>query len=225
MFNPIPNHVQQALARLVTQYKNSTNLQNLLSALIGPIQGIESALTDMNSLRYMAEAQGVQLDVIGIIVGLTRSGGQSDSSYRLALQGQIKINISQGQPEQIIQAYKLFTGSPFVILDEYHNASFILESDFTPSSQAEADQLILTIKQAAPVGVRIDELICFDPTEAFAYAGSMPGKGYDDGTGLVGGKYPAAFQYIGPGFAYAGNDPTGMGYGSDRDPLAGGAYL
>lgn len=224
MFSPIPNHVQQALARLVTQYKNATKLQGLLTSLVNPIQDIESSLTDMNNLRYLQQAQGVQLDVIGIIVGLPR-GGRNDAQYRLALQAQIKVNVSCGQPEQVIQAYALFTGSPLVLLDEYRNASFILESDFDPGSQLAADNLILTVKQASPVGVRLDEIICFDPTEPFAYAGSLPGNGYDDGSQTVGGKYPNAYQYIGPGFAYAGDDPTGMGYGSDQDPLAGGAYL
>lgn len=225
MFNPIPNHVQQALARLITQYKNSPNLQNLLTAVIKPIQDIENALSDMNSLRYLALAQGVQLDVIGVIVGLPRPGGMSDDQYRLELQGQIQINISEGQPEKIIQAYLLFTGSPEVIISEFHNASFILASSWSPADQAAVDQMILTIKKASPVGVRIDGLITYDETMAFSYDGTLPGLGYDDGTQTVGGKYSRLHQYIGGGFAYAGDDPSGLGYGTLLDPLVGGAYL
>lgn len=224
MFEPISDHVQQALKRLLYQYQNSPNLIATLTALIGPIQGIESALSDMNTLRYLDQATGAQLDVIGVIVGYPRPPGTSDSVYRLDLQGQIQINTSQGQAEQVIQAYKLFTGSAFVILDEYRSAQMTLEGSFLPADQAAADKLILTVKQAAPVGVRIDRIIAFDPLAAFAYAGNLPGLGYDDGAGS-GGMYPAAFEYIGPGFAYAGDDPSGMGYGSAVDPLSGGAYL
>lgn len=224
MFSPIPNHVQAALARLLTQYQGATNLKNLLTGLVTPIQDIEDALVDMNNLRYLPQAQGVQLDVIGIIVGLPRPPGLSDAAYILELYGQIKINTSCGQPEQVIQAFLLFTQQTFCILDEY-SASIILEDAYQIPNQQVADQLFLTLNQVRPAGVRIDELISFDPDNAFAYAGNLPGGGYDDGSGNVGGKYPLGWKYVGPGFAYLGDDPTGMGYGSVDDPLAGGCYL
>ena len=178
----------------------------------------------MNNLRYLPEAQGAQLDIIGVIVGISRPKGMSDAQYLLLIYGQIKINISQGQPEQLIQAYLLFTSAPEVILTEFQ-ASVILASSYIPPDQHTVDNLITTLKQAAPAGVRIDGLISYDETMAFAYDGTLPGLGYDDGTQTVGGKYAALYQFIGGGFAYAGDDPSGLGYGSLLDPLAGGAYL
>lgn len=225
MFSPIDNHVQQALARLLTQYKNSTNLQNLLTAIINPIQDIEGVLGELNDLRYLPDATGVQLDVIGIIVGLPRPVGATDAEYVLDLYGQIKINTSQGQPEQLIQAFLLFTGAATCILTEFENASFLIASPYVPPSQAVIDSLITTLSQAAPVGVRMDGIISYDATNAFAYDGALPGAGYDDGSQTVGGLYAQLDQFIGGGFAYDGDDPTGLGYGTLLDPLAGGAYL
>lgn len=224
MFNPIENHVDQALARLLEQYKNSPNLQGLITAIVGPIQTIEDELVDMNTLRYLPAATGAQLDVIGIIVGIKRVAGQSDASYLASIYGQIAVNISEGEPEQVITAFNVLTGSNFTIIAEFL-CSVILESAWVPSSQAQVDQIITTLQQATPAGVRVDGIVSFDPTEAFAYDGVLSGLGYDDGSQTVGGKYPTLYQFIGGGFAYDGDDIDGLGYGSLQDPLVGGAYL
>ena len=225
MFTPINNHVEQAIARLVTQYKNAPNLQGLITAIVEQIQIIENSLTDMNTLRYLPDAQGQQLDNIGQIVGIARPAGMSDALYLNLILGQIKINTSQGQPEQVIQLFLLLTGAPFVILYEGANAEILLESSFQVPDQPTADNLIETISQATPAGVRVDGIVSFDPTMAFAYDGPLPGFGYDDGSQTVGGKYAELWEYAGGGFAYDGSDPSGLGDGSLSDPLCGGTYL
>lgn len=224
MFTPINNHVQQALARLLQQYANSPNIQNLITALVNPIQDIESELTDMNNLRYLPEATGAQLDIIGSIVGIARISGQSDASYLNSIYGQITINTSQGQPEQVIQAFSIFTGADMIILYEAL-AAVMIETTWVPGSQTEVDTLITNMMQVTSAGVRFDGIIVYDPTMAFAYDGVLQGLGYDDGSQTVGGEYPTLYQFIGGGFAYDGTDPTGLGYGSIHDPLVGGVYL
>lgn len=224
MFTQITTHLQDAIARLITQYQNAPNLQGLLTAFVGPIQDIENALVDMNTLRYLGLAAGQQLDNIGKIVGLARPAGASDATYQNLILGQIKINTSQGQPEQVIQLFLLLTLANLVILTE-GVGSIILETDYQIPDQASADQLITILQQCTPAGVRIDGIVSFDPANAFAYDGLLPGSGYDDGTQTVGGLYPTLWQFIGGGFAYDGDDPTGLGYGSLKDPLVGGVYL
>lgn len=225
MFIQIFNHVQQGLNRLITQYQQATNLQGLLSAYIEQVQTIENALVGMNTLRYLSGAQGVQLDNIGQIVGITRPPGASDATYYNLILGQIKINTSDGQPEQVIQLFLLLTGAAYVILYEGWLADIVLESQYQIPNQATADELITTLSQATPAGVRVDGIVSFDPDMAFAYDGALPGFGYDDGSQTIGGKYAQLWQFIGGGWAYDGNDQTGLGYGSLQDPLAGGAYL
>lgn len=225
MFTPIPDHIQQALARILTQYQNSPNFQGLISALVGPVQDIESALSSMNVDRYLPAAVGVQLDNIGEIVGFPRPAGMPDDIYRQELYGEIKINFSQGQPEQAIQVFLLFTQTPFCILYEGHNAEVLIEGTWVPPSQADVDRLIGILQNTLPAGVRCDGIVQFDPSNAFAYDGGLSGAGYDDGSQTVGGQYARLWEFLGPGFAYDGDDPTGMGYGTLFDPLAGGAYL
>lgn len=224
MFNPIVNYVGDALKRLLTQYFDSPNFQGLLTAMIKPMQDIESTLTDMNTLRYLPNAQGAQLDIIGEIVGIKRPPGASDALYLQYIYGKIKENFSQGQPEQVIQVFQLFTGAGLVIYKE-GVAGFVLSSAWVPPDQATLDNIITILQNTAPAGVRCDGIISFDATNAFAYDGNLPGAGYDDGSQTVGGKYAQLYEFLGPGFAYDGNDSTGEGYGTLFDPLAGGAYL
>lgn len=225
MFSPIPNNIQQALARLLTQYSNAPNLQGLLKAMLSQIQGIEQVLTDMNNLRYIPNAMGAQLDLIGALVGIKRPPGASDAVYLQLIQGQIAINTSDGQPENAIQVFLLFTQTSFVFFYEEANAGVLMEGVWVPPNQAAVDSLITTLQNTLPAGVRCDGIVQCDETIPFAYDGIFPGAGYDDGSQIVGGKYAKLWEYKGPGFAYAGADRTGQGYGTLFDPLAGGSYL
>lgn len=224
MFTPIPNHVQQALSRLLQQYSKAVNIQGVLTAIISPLQLIESTLTDMNNLRYLSGAFGAQLDVIGVIVGIAREVGQSDADYLNAILGQISLNFSDGQPEEAIGAFNFLTGSTFTILVEFV-AAIMLESAWVPPNQATIDRVISNLTLGTPAGVRVDGIVSFDPTNAFTYDGNLPGGGYDDGSQTIGGKYATLYQFIGGGFAYDGDDISGLGYGSLQDALVGGAYL
>lgn len=224
MFDPISNHAQQAIARLLNQYRSSTKLQNLLSALIAPLQDIEAALGDMNVSRYLPAAVGAQLDLIGKIVGLERPPGASDAVYIQELYGQIKINTSQGQPEQAIQTYQLFTGAALALLFEFFPGEIQMQSDYTPPDQATVEMLIRILYEVIPAGVRPHGLVAYNPMRKFAYAGSLPSAGYgtlSDST--KGGVYPHFYRQK-QTFRYAGVNPDSGGYGSLIDPLVGGVY-
>lgn len=226
MFTNIPNHVQQALARLITQYRGKPNIIGLITAFVQQLQIIENSLSDMNILRYINDAVGQQLDNIGKIVGLPRPPGLSDSAYRLELLGQIKINISQGQPEQIIQVFLLFTMADQVRLFEEYPAEVLVESSYNPPDQDTLNSILRILGQTAPAGVRINGLVVYDDTSPFSYRVNLaPGLGYGSvGTPGVGGKYGTIKRAIYP-FGYGVNSTKIIGYGTRRDPLIGGAYI
>lgn len=222
MFVQDNQKIQEALARLISQYQGSPKLKSLIAAFVQPLQDAEAALTVMNNARYLPNAQGAQLDLIGAIVGIPRPPGASDAVYLNDIYGQIKINTSQGQPEQVIQTFQLFTGATLVILTECFPAEILISSDYVPTSQADVDQLLKILGEVAPAGVRPDGIIAFDSTEAFAFDGTLPGLGFGsvyDPT--AGGKLPLLFlrnTY----FEFAGDDVHGAGLGSVQDPLVGG---
>lgn len=195
MFTPITTHVQQALARLLTQYSRAPLFQGLLTALINPIQDIENALTDMNTLRYLPEAVGQQLDNIGQIVGISRLVGQSDASYLIAILTQIQINTSDGTPEQLISLFFILTAATQILFFEFFPGDYMIQSPFDPGSTDAADQIISILQTASPAGVNCDGIVAYAATTSFAYAGITVALGY--GTVIdptVGGTYPILYS-------------------------------
>lgn len=224
MFNPISTHITDALARLMTQYQDAPYLRGFIQSIVGPVQEIEDSLGGMNTLRLLASATGIQLDNIGTIVGMARTPGDSDTIYRHKLYAQIKINTSEGQPEQAIQMYKIFTEAMLVLLYEFFPGSVMIESDYMPPDQPTVDLLLNILSEVLPAGVRPLGIVSFDETEAFAYDGTLAGLGYGTASdSSVGGKYPMLFLRN-TFFEYDGSDPGGAGYGSVSDPLVGGLY-
>lgn len=224
MFTPINDHLPQALARLMTQYAQAENLKNFITAIVNPVQEIEGVLGDLNTLRTLAIAFGQQLDNIGKIVGLERPPGADDDTYRNDLYAEIKINTSEGQPEQAIQTYQLFTGATLVLFFEHFPAEVSVESDYVPPDQTTVDLLLGILQKVLPAGVRCDALVSFDSSMAFAMDGPLPGLGFDDDDNPgVGGMFPTEFVRN-TFFEMDGDDATGAGFGSDDDPLVGGWF-
>jgi len=67
------DHAQLAISRLVTQFSESSNLIGYIRSIISESDVIESELCDVLSLRTLDTATNAQLDVIGIIVGQSRT--------------------------------------------------------------------------------------------------------------------------------------------------------
>ena len=191
MFAPITTHVQDAVARLITQYKNSPNIIGVITVFAQQIQVIENALINMNILRYLNGASGVQLDNIGSIVGIARTTGQTDAQYINDIFAQIKINTSDGQPEQVIQTFQLFTGTAQVRLFEFFPGEVLIESEYYPPDIPTVNSLFAILDEVLAAGVAAVGVVCYDSVAPFAYRVS---------------------------------DSPGVGYGTNKDPLVGGAY-
>ena len=226
MFTEITTYQQNALARLLTEYQQSPVLQGVLSAFITQVQLIEDALVGMNTLRYLGNASGQQLDNIGQIVGIARPPGASDAQYLLDIYGQIKINTSQGQPEQAIQTFLLFTQVSQVRMFEFFPGDVLMESVYNPPDLMAFESIIHILDEVLPAGVRSIVLVVYDPVSPFCYAGTMlPAAGYGSvSTPGVGGKYGTLLRPFNGPFGYAGNNTIIRGYGTRRDPIVGGAY-
>lgn len=224
MFQVITNHQAQAIARLLTQYRGRTTIEGTVGALVDPIQDLEYALAGMNVLRTLEGSVGIQLDLLGAIVGQARVGGQSDDSYRLAIKARIQENTSQGEPAALIQTFLLLTGISQVLLDELYPASFMMESAFLPTTQ-QAYDIITILDMVAAGGVRCDGIIAYDPDAAFSMDGSLPGAGFGDANDASAGGFFSTYFSPNVDFAFAGDDPTLGGFGHIADPLVGGQFV
>ena len=224
MFTPIPNHIEQAQARLIQQYATAPNFLNLLAALIDPAQTIENVLNDLNTLRTLDTAFGQTLDNIGTIVGLARLYGQTDDSYRQALYVRIGINLSEGQPNRVIQTFQTYTGENVLIYNEYRG-EFMIESALAYPTQADVDATLEIMSEVAPVGVRCDGFVTYDPLTPFAFDGTLFGAGWGDELDPTQGGLWSIYRTRDGEFAFAGSDSSAEGWGSIQDPLVGGEFI
>jgi len=83
----IVEHVNQVESKLVTQFKDSKNLINYIKTLLLESDTLEQAFADIVDKRWIDTATGDNLDVIGAIVGQTRSFIDAEIFEYFAFQG------------------------------------------------------------------------------------------------------------------------------------------
>ena len=91
----IPDHAQQAISRLLEQFKGMPKIESMLSVVASEIQAVEDSAFVFFTSRAIDNAVGAQLDGIGRIVSELRNG-RVDDSYRLRLKARILANRSSG---------------------------------------------------------------------------------------------------------------------------------
>jgi len=225
MIPTINDHIEKAKDRLLTQYREKQRVGWVIEAVVNEIQNLENVFALLATDRTLDVSAGVQLDRIGVIVGLSRVPGQSDADYRQALKVKIGQNISEGEPESVIQTFRTLTGATLVILNDgaYAELSLMANLQFT---QEQINVLHREMKKVIAAGVRIDGIGSFDATEPFAFAGSLPGRGFGDTLDpLAGGKFATVKRQNDKKFAFDGFNPDNSGFGTVFDPIVGGLFI
>lgn len=160
----ITNHFQRALALLVSQFRGQkadgelTNLQKLLKVLVTAAQRLEDAKWQLKTERWLSTAFGVQLDEIGVILGLPRNSNESDEDYRERLQFQIFINITSGTPEEVMAVLAFLTNATHTNYHDIGIAAFQLETNGLkfPNPPNELNDAIF---QVSPAGVNYAPIV------------------------------------------------------------------
>lgn len=175
----ILNTFERAIDLLASQFRfnlpdgSLTNLQKLIQAIEVPAQNLEGVNWELKTLRWLDLAVGVQLDLLGEILGLPRNIGETDESYRERLQFQIFINSSSGTPEDAIRALAFFTQASHIGYFEIPSAFFQLETNGTRFPQNYND-LNTAIKNISPAGVNYAPIVATLGSEIpFEMAGDL----------------------------------------------------
>lgn len=108
------DHITKGLSRIITQYKESENLINYIITLLTEANNIEDVIFQLYEERYLDTATGVQLDVLGQIVGQARFNIEvmgnirplTDDEYRYVLRVKIATNENGVTPKEIINNIK-----------------------------------------------------------------------------------------------------------------------
>lgn len=218
----ISTHVQDAENRLLEQYKNQPNISALLDSFIGPIQEIEDGLEALNNNRGVNFAMGVQLDRLGDLVGIAR-GTMLDDAYRIRIKIRIIQNLSQGEPERLIQVYSGLIGASLVEIQEHFPGGVGLSGN-GPIPFGQETLIYQNVQAIAAAGVRVDYIETYPSDSPFVFGGGpVLGSGFGDLNNLnVGGGMGEIHVPVGIKFAFAGGAPGNDGFGDLRDPVMGG---
>lgn len=175
------DHEEQALGRLLEQYKGKPKLAGLIVDHAAQMQEVENALWGVYEDRLLGNAEGDQLDQIGTAVGQAR-GGLDDATYRLWISARIILNRSSGTLQQILAIAELVVNDPAATLElrEDFPAAFTLLVGGVAITPFTAAGLMTFMRLAKAGGVRA-VLDWFEvlPAEAFRF---------DIGPGLDQGK-------------------------------------
>jgi len=187
----IDNHYELGIARLIEQYKQSVNMKAFIKPPIDQLQDLEDVAYSLYGLYNIDNNSGIYLDQIGGIVGQQRFGF-GDDVYRLLIRARIAINVSGGNPENIINIVRLISGSDDIYYFELYPAAF--QVGFAGEVDPALESFIVdAINVASPAGVSLDLVVVFDEDTPFTF-GAMDGefdvdRGFgDEGDPNIGGK-------------------------------------
>lgn len=171
----ITEHVQEALNNLLAQFKGKPKIAGLITSYVNQIQDLEDVFFQLLIDRWLDNAEGVQLDGFGSIVGQAREG-KNDDDYRLAIKAKIQLNLSEGTTEDIIDILRAALGLFTVEVVEYFPAAFTAElvEPLDPSTNPNVLAVILNSGRSA--GVK--SVLLFKVADPFQYD---TGLGYDEG--------------------------------------------
>jgi hypothetical protein len=101
----IGNHLEQANDNLISQFKDCPNINLLLKFAMDELDKAQVDIEDLQeSIFNLEAAEGTNLDLCGMYVGITRVGSQSDRVFRNRILAQVFINICDGTLPKILNA-------------------------------------------------------------------------------------------------------------------------
>lgn len=96
---------------LYTQFRDAVTWQQLTDDVLGPqFQALEDAAQQLLSLFSIDDSEGVQLDILGRVVGQPRNS-VSDALYRVYLRARILANRSTGTVEDLYRVLNALLGA------------------------------------------------------------------------------------------------------------------
>lgn len=151
----ITDYASRALGRLPDHLLDATDFRKLVTAISEEAQEVEDFYDDLFNLRMIDAAEGEQLDQIATILDVERSVGQSDTAFRAAIYGKAAALQQAGEPETLIQVYKLIWTATKVFLIEHPPATIELIAEVTtdPESSGLDTQAIRAIDGVKAAGV------------------------------------------------------------------------
>ncbi len=175
----ITDHVARGKDRLIELFKGGKPvLDGLMSSHIDQLQLLEDAIWVVLLQRLLPNAQGVQVDAVGRIVGAFRDG-QTDDEYKASIAIQIRVNRSFGTTTDIFEILALCTDLPFTYQDENYD-TFHVYIDLVPAPIIRAILRAMGIAKAAGYRALVEyvtDAVLRTDIQKFGWSGGATGQG------------------------------------------------
>lgn len=175
----IADYAVEAESRPISQYQGRPRLLALILSYVNRCQELEDAAWDVILRRMIDNAEDSQLDTIGKIVGQLRNG-QDDATYRIYITARIRINRSQGHPDDVIDVLQLIDSAVFSYSEFYPCAAWI---EYSEPPTASAAVLFDLARLAIASGVQLF-LVAETQTDGFLFGDDTVGGQVDATHGL-----------------------------------------
>lgn len=172
-------HVSEAIGNLITYFRDKPNWMAFVTALCGEIQTIEDVLWDMYNALDIDQAEGDQLDNLGVKAGEPRYG-RGDDDYRLAIRVRIAVNISRGTPEDIMNVLHLITEDKSIRITDKFPAGYYATILDALDPTDDPSEWIGYVQDATGAGIEAVLVAHVDPVFMWDYVY------YEDGDGIWG---------------------------------------
>ena len=183
------DYFQKLYDDLIEQFKGKPKITIFQKAMARQLEEVYAFFYELRIMRWLQNAEGVQLDGIGNIVDLSRTdaliwsnlAGQTapmdDELYRLYLWFKIFLNTSRGTYKDIVKSLRMFWPDSPIFYSEYleHPATMFFT---TPEMPMNTDMRILQIvTRVKAAGVALHFIIPKpadeDTVDYYATAGSV----------------------------------------------------
>jgi hypothetical protein len=144
------NLMDEAETLVLHQFSGSPKLLGLIRTLVKPFQDILDDIEQLNHGRYIDQAIGHRLDVLGAIVGQSRRG-LSDEDYRAWIKVGIRLNQGSGSSEDIFAILAIiYHPKPSVLSMREYTSGDVFFFFFT-LPKAPFTALVNIVRSATPV--------------------------------------------------------------------------
>lgn len=164
------DHCDDALNKLLEQYKGKPRIEAFLCALVDQIQDLEAAQWQLLDIRALDNAQGEQLKGIGRILG-EEQGSFDEETFRALLRAKVRVLRSSGRFDDLVEVLFLVQGSETgVTLTERFPAAFEIQT--TNALNASIGELARRFLRAAKgAAIRLQFLwSTYAPASSFAFS-------------------------------------------------------
>lgn len=182
----ITTHVQDALNRLLQQYKGRPLIEGMYTSFVDQIQDLENAIFALDEGRQLYDgtsspAVGAQLDTLGVIVGIPRNG-LSDAEYLLFIFGKIAENFSDSTLPTILTVIGYVFQAEQVKLQEIYPAGIAIQILGTPLNPTLWPIALSLVQAALGAAIKVIFAGAYPTTNVFRFyaADTGPENGFAD---------------------------------------------